>query len=82
MRSNTPESWVDYLTRFGPLLVVRTGAPSHAVVLTGGDGGWFHINDPSGPMGKKEVMTFRQLGRVVEGAVPYIDDRQVLYLFK
>jgi hypothetical protein len=81
MTSNTPEIWIDYLKRFGPVWTVRTGDPSHGVVLTGGDGGWFHINDPWPPKhGHREVKTFRQLGKVYEGAErQVIDNLQLLY---
>jgi hypothetical protein len=77
---NTPEIWVDYLKKYGPLYVAVVGRPAHGVVLTGGDGAWFHINDPAPPRkGNKKVQTFHQLGHSFEGAANVIRNKQLFY---
>jgi ABC-type bacteriocin/lantibiotic exporter with double-glycine peptidase domain len=74
-------AWVGFLSRYGPLWLVETGAPSHAVVLTGGDGASFSVNNPWPPnIGARETKTLAQLSRDFEGAASAVGNNvQLLY---
>ena len=75
------DTWMDFLTRYGPLWLVEVGDPSHAVVLTGGDGESFSINNPWPPrVGRRENKTFTELTSDFEGAAEAVGNEvQLLY---
>lgn len=77
----TGDAWVGYLQRYGPIWLVETGNPSHAVVVTGGDGSTFNLNNPWPPnMGKKETKSIDQLSQDFEGAAGAVgNNSQLMY---
>jgi len=76
-----PDTWLGFLQRYGPIWLVEVGSPSHAVVLTGGSGASFSLNNPWPPnVGRRETKTFTQLARDFEGAADAVgNNMQLLY---
>lgn len=81
--SFTGEGWRQLLRDYGPLWLVEVGAPSHAVVLTGGDGDTFSLNNPWPPnVGAIENKTLQQLDSDFGGALPAVGNNvQLMYAY-
>jgi len=79
--SRTVRGWTDLLISHGPLWVVETGDPSHAVVLTGISNGTVFINNPWPPCaGDASPRTFQDFALSFGGAAEAVgDDMQILY---
>jgi ABC-type bacteriocin/lantibiotic exporter with double-glycine peptidase domain len=79
--SFTGEGWRLLLRDHGPLWLVEVGAPSHAVVLTGGDGDNFSLNNPWPPnVGATENKTLQVLDRDFGGALQAVGNNvQLMY---
>ncbi|MFO8101360.1 MAG: papain-like cysteine protease family protein [Dehalococcoidia bacterium] len=80
-QSLPPASWARILNDYGPLWVVRTGDPSHAIVLTGIRGNNVYINDPWPPgKGTARVRTFAEFAESFGGAAEAVgNNMQILY---
>jgi ABC-type bacteriocin/lantibiotic exporter with double-glycine peptidase domain len=80
--SYTGEGWLRLLKAAGPLWLVEIGAPSHAVVLTGGDGSSFSLNNPWPPRrGNREVKSLAQLDQDFGGALQAVGSNvQLMYV--
>ncbi len=80
-QSLPPESWARILNNYGPLWIVRTGDPSHAIVLTGIKGNNVNINDPWPPrQGTVRTRTFAEFAESFGGAAEAVgNNMQILY---
>ncbi|MFO8009691.1 MAG: papain-like cysteine protease family protein [Dehalococcoidia bacterium] len=80
-QSLPPESWARILDTYGPLWIVRTGDPSHAIVLTGIKGNNVYVNDPWPPrQGTVRVRTFAEFAESFGGAAEAVgNNMQILY---
>jgi hypothetical protein len=79
--SYTPGGWAGLLTDHGPLWVIETGAPSHAVVLTGITDHTVQINNPWPPgTGNMGPRTFEDFALSFGGAAEAVgENMQILY---
>ncbi|MFO7996823.1 MAG: DUF4157 domain-containing protein [Dehalococcoidia bacterium] len=79
--SYTNEGWRDLLIRHGPLWVVESGDPSHAVVLTGISSGTVFINNPWPPgTGNAGPVPFQDFSLSFGGAADAVgENMQILH---